>query len=193
MLGYYNAAYTIATMWLFVPLAIVDSAFPVLLQTKKNNPEAFRPRYQLMLMAVLGIGVCAGIGLSILAPWIINLLYGPDYAPGADVLRIVAWIGILSNVGSARNIWIQAESKQSSVKYISLLSAIASIVLSVILIPIFGLNGAAIACVVSFLVSSFVATWALKSTRPFVSLYLGSFGTLYQAVRNYLRNSKAGA
>jgi len=192
MLGCYNAAYTIATMWLFVPLAIVDSAFPVLLQTKKNNPEAFRPRYQLMLMAVLGIGVCAGIFLCVFAPWVVNLLYGAEYAPGADVLRIIAWIGIFSNVGSARNIWIQAESKQSSVKYISLFSAVASIALSVILIPVFGLSGAAIACVASFLVSSFGATWALKNTRPFVTLYFESFRTLYQAGRNYLQNRKSG-
>ncbi len=192
MLGYYNAAYMIATMWLFVPLAIVDSAFPVLLQTKQNNPEAFRPRYQLMLMAVLGIGVCAGIGLCALAPWVVNLLYGAEYAPAANVLRIIAWIGILSNVGSARNIWIQAESRQSAVKYLSLISAIVSIALSVALIPIYGLTGAAIACVGGFVVSSFGATWALKSTRPFVKLYFGSFRTLSQAGRKYLRDRKDG-
>jgi len=123
---------------------------------------------------------------------VVNLLYGADYAPGPDVLRIIAWIGMLSNVGSARNIWIQAESKQSSVKYISLFSAVASIALSVILIPVFGLSGAAIACVASFLVSSFGATWALKNTRPFVTLYFESFRTLWHAGRNYLRNRKSG-
>jgi O-antigen/teichoic acid export membrane protein len=139
---------------------------------------------------VLGIGVCAGIGLCVLASWVVNLLYGADYAPGADVLRVIAWIGILSNVGSARNIWIQAEGKQSAVKYISLVTAITSIVLSIVLIPLYGLKGAAFACVAGFVVSSFGATWALKSTRPFVRLYFESFRTLWQAGKNYLQKWK---
>ncbi len=191
-LGLYNAAYMIATMWLFVPLAILDSALPVLLQTKKNNPEAFRPRYQITLMAVLGIGIAAAVVLFILAPWIVNLLYGPGYADAAGVLRIIAWIGILSNVGSARNIWIQAEGQQSAVKYITFITAGASILLSVLLIPIYGLNGAAFACVGGFIVSSFGAALMLKSTRPFVGLYFDSFHTLAQYTRNFLNNRKAG-
>jgi O-antigen/teichoic acid export membrane protein len=191
-LGLYNAAYMIATMWLFVPLAIVDSALPVLLKTKQDNPEAFRPRYQLTLMAVLGVGLAAGVALCVLAPWVVNLLYGEAYAPAAGVLRIIAWIGILSNVGSARNIWIQAEGKQNAVKYIAFMTAGVSILLSILLIPPLGLTGAAIACVGGFLVSSFGASAALRSTRPFVTLYFGSFQTLFQYARNYLNNRKAG-
>ena len=191
MLGYYNAAYTIATMWLFVPLAVVDSALPVLLQTKKNNPEAFRPRYQLMLMLVLGIGVCAGIGLSVLAPWIVWLLYGAAYAPAANVLRVIAWIGIFSNIGSARGVFIQAEEKQSAIKYISLITALVTIGLNAALIPLFGLNGAAAACLLSFVAESMLATSIVPGTRPYLKLYFGSFQTLAQAARNYIRNRRA--
>jgi len=192
-LGLYNAAYMIATMWLFVPLAIVDSALPVLLQTKRNNPEAFRPRYQLVLMLVLGIGVAAAVVLGIFAPWIVNLLYGEAYAPAAGVLRIVAWVGIFSNMGSARGIWIQAEGKQSTIKYISLISAVASILLSILLIPSLGLIGAAIACVGGFVVSGLGAPLMMKSTRPFVGLYFGSFRTLTQYLNNAIKNRKFGA
>lgn len=191
VLGFYNAAYMIATVWLFVPHAMIDSALPVLLQTKKTKPEAFAPRYQLLLMAILGIGIAAGAGLNLLAPWIVNLLYGADYAPAAVVLRIIAWIGIFSNIGSARNIWIQAEGKQSAVKYITFITAAASILLSVVLIPLYGLNGAAFACVGGFLVSSFGAALALRSTRPFVALYFESFGTLAAYAREYRNSHKA--
>ena len=190
-LGYYNAAYTIATMWLFVPLAVVDSSLPVLLQTKKNNPDAFRPRYQLMLMLVLGIGVCAGLGLSLLAPWIVRLLYGESYAPAANVLRVIAWIGIFSNIGSARGVFIQAEEKQSAIKYISLITALVTIGLNALLIPLYGLGGAAAACVLSFLAESMLATALVPGTRPYLKLYFGSFQTLYQAARNFIRNRKA--
>ena len=190
-LGFYNAAYMISSMWLFVPLAVVDSALPVLLQTKKNNPEAFRPRYQLMLMLVLGIGVCAGIGLSVLAPWIVWLLYGEAYAPAANVLRVIAWMGIFSNIGSARGIYIQAEGQQSSIKYISLITALSTIGLNAALIPLFGLGGAAVACLLSFLAESMLATSIVPGSRPYLKLYFGSFRTLYEAARNWIRNRKA--
>ena len=192
MLGYYNAAYSITTMWLFVPLAIIDSSLPVLLQTKKDHPDAFRPRYQLTLMAVLGIGLSVGIGLSILAPWVVNLLYGPKYAPAADVLRIVAWIGIFSNIGSARNIYIQAEQRQSAIKYISLITAVATVGLNVLLIPMFGLIGAAIACMASFIIESMVATSIVPGTRPYLRLYFGSFKTLWQYAANELNRRRQG-
>lgn len=189
-LGFYNAAYMIATMWLFVPLAVIDSSLPVLLQTKKNNPEAFRPRYQLMLMLVLGIGICAGIGLSLLAPWIVNLLYGESYAQAASVLRVIAWLGVFSNIGSARSIFIQAEEKQSSIKYISLIVAIATIGLNALLIPLFGLMGAAYACLLGFFTESIVATGILPGTRQYLRLYAGSFITLYEFLRNRIQRQR---
>lgn len=190
-LGYYNAAYMIATMWLFVPLAVIDSALPVLLQTKRDHPEAFRPRYQLMLMAVLGIGVAAGLGLSLLAPWVVNLLYGPTYAPAANVLRIVAWAGVFSNIGSARGVFVQAEGRQSSIKYLSFITAAVTIGLNMLLISLFGLIGAAIACLLSFVSESMVATSIIPGTRPYLSLYFGSFKTLFAYVSNFVRNYKS--
>jgi O-antigen/teichoic acid export membrane protein len=189
-LGFYNAAYYIASVWWFVPLALIDSSLPVLLQIRRENPDAFRPRYQLMLMAMLGIGVAAGLGLSILAPWVVNLLYGAEYAPAANVLRLVAWVGIFSNIGSARNVYIQAEERQGAIKYISLITAVATIGLSVLLIPLLGLFGAALACIASFVIESMVATFAVPGTRPFLKLYFGSFRTLWQYARSYLSRIK---
>ena len=144
-------------------------------------------------MAVLGIGVAAAVVLGICAPWIVNLLYNEAYAPAAGVLRIVAWVGIFSNMGSARGIWIQAEGKQSAVKHISLISAIASILLSILLIPPYGLMGAAVACLGGFVISGLGAPLMIKSTQPFVGLYFGSFRTLAQYIGNAIKNRKFGA
>ncbi len=185
-LGFFNAAYMIATMWLFVPLALLDSSLPVLLQTRRDHPDAFRPRYQLTLMAVLGIGVCAGAGLSVLAPWAVNLLYGPAYAPAAGALRVLAWAGIFSNIGSARGIYIQAEARQNAIKYISLITAAATIALNAVLIPLLGLYGAALACLAGFVIESMIATLIVPGTRPYLSLYFGSFKTVWQYGREFL-------
>lgn len=73
-LGYYNAASTVALMWIFVPQAIVSSATPVLLETKKDNPEAFGPRYQALHLAVFALGILAGLFMMLLSRFLIDFL-----------------------------------------------------------------------------------------------------------------------
>ena len=85
----------------------------------------------------------------------------------------------------------QAEGQQSAIKYISLITALVTIGLNATLIPLFGLGGAAAACLLSFLAESMLATSIVPGTRAYLKLYFGSFRTLYEAVRNWIRNRKA--
>ena len=173
--GVYNAGLNIAMMWLFVPQAFVDSANPVLLATNKNNPEAFWPRYQVLLLTITCISVLAGIGISILAPWIVDFLYGPKYAASANVLRVVCWVGIFSSIGTARNIWTLAKEKQKYVKYFCMVSAVSSILLNTVLIRLMGLMGAAVAILLVNVIQALVAPLFWKESREFVTYYLKGF------------------
>ncbi len=161
----------------------------MLLQTRREHPDAFRPRYQLMLMACYRHRRGGGHRLSILAPWIVNLLYGAKYAPAANVLRLVAWVGVFSNIGSHEMSLFRRRTAERD-QYISLITAIATIGLSVLLIPLLGLFGAACACIGSFVIESMAATFAVPGTRPFLKLYFGSFRTLWQYGHNFIRNRR---
>ncbi len=174
-LGCYNAAVSISTMWLFVTLALVDSAMPVLLGTHKRDVEAYKARYRALLMAVLGVGLLAGVFLCAFAPFVIHLLYGEAFEPAVAVLRVVAWIGIFSNIGSARNIFTQAEGAQSTVKWISLIAAGTSVLLNLLLVPALGMMGAALACLAGYVVSGLVAPALVPGSRPYVKLYFSAF------------------
>ena len=178
MLGYYNAATTVAMMWIFVPQAVVDSATPVLLEIKRGDPDAFLPRFQAVHLLLFLVGTAAGLGLTVLAPWIIDFLYGVKYAPAAGVLRIVAWIGLLSSIGIARGIWVLAEHKEKYVKYYCLIAAVTSIVANYAGIRLWGLAGAAVACVLTGLVQALIAPCLFRGSRQFTLDYFGSFGRI---------------
>lgn len=182
-LGVYNAALNIAMMWVFVPQAFIDSATPILMQTNKDNPDQFWPRYQVLMMTVLAICVLAGCGIFVLAPWIVDFLYGPTYAASAPLLRVLGWIGVFTSIGTARNIWTLAKNKQKYVKYFCMVSAATSIVLNICLIKLWGAMGAAVSIVLVNVVQSLISPLFWKESREFVTGYFSGFAMLPEVFR----------
>lgn len=191
-LGLYNAAVSLAMMWLFVTQALVDSGMPVLLETKKSNPDAFEPRYQLLHLVIFLVGVCAGLGFTVLGPWMIDLLYGEAYAGAGVLIRIVGWIGIFSSIGTARGIWIFAEGKQKYVKYYCMVSAAASILFNSLGVWLAGAEGVAAAAILTGAVNALGAPLLFCETRPFVKQYFGSFRR-FSDLKNWKQLLKRGA
>ncbi len=186
-LGVYNAALNIAMMWIFVPQAFVESANPVLLETNKNNPAQFWPRYQVLFLAILCISVVAGAGICLLAPFIVEVLYGPAYVDAAPMLRVLAWIGIFTSIGTARNIWTLAKEKQRYVKYFCFVSAGASIALNFLLIRTMGAMGAALAILLVNVIQSLLAPLLFRESREFVVQYFGAFRR-FKDLPGWIRN-----
>lgn len=177
-LGYYSAASTLALMWIFVPQAIVSSANPVLLETKKNDPEHFEERYQMVHLVNLFLGVAAGLGMGILSKFLINFLYGEAYAPAAPLLVILAWTGLFTAIGESRGIWLFAEQKTKYVKYYCAVSAGASLVLNYLLIGLFGPAGACVAALVTGMIQALGAPLLFPGSRDFTFQYFRSFKQL---------------
>lgn len=174
-LGLYNAASALALMWLFVPQAVVDSAMPVLLKTKREAPLLFRERLQSVYLAITALGICAGLGFTALAGFFINFLYGEAYAGAVPLLRVLAWSGLLSSIGVARGIWVLAEEKHRFVKYYCGIGALSSVVLSFLGIRFFGAMGAALAAVATGVMQALIAPLFFADTRAFTMDYFDTF------------------
>ena len=69
-------------------------------------------------------------------------------------------------MGSVRNIWILAEQKQKMLWKINLSGALLNVIANYILIPLIGINGAAIASVAAQLFVNFVLCFTIPSLRP---------------------------
>ena len=172
--GLYSAAVSCAGMTSFVFAAIIDSFRPVIFESKKKDEESFKRNMCRLYSIVIYLAVIQCIGIFLLSKYIILILYGSEYLPAIDALKIISWYTVFSYLGAIRNIWILAENKQRIIWKIDVSGALANVVLNALLIPSFGINGAAFASLVTQFFTNVVVVAILKEVRPNIGFMLKS-------------------
>lgn len=174
--GYYTTATAICGMWIFVPTAIINSFNPMIMELKKNGNERIYLRRLQQLYSFV-IWLCLGFSLviAVLAKIIVLVLYGSSYLGAVGALRITIWCETFAMIGTLRGIWIICENKNKYVKYYVAIGAIVNLVLNAIMIPRIGINGAAIATLITQITTSLIAPLFFKETKVHTSIVLRSF------------------
>lgn len=155
--GLYDAAVRIAEIWYFVPSIIISSVFPAIVNAKKVGEKVYKNRLiKLTLYVFLG-SVAVAFPIYLFAPLIIKLLYGDAYAQAVAVLRIYVWAGIGVGMGAIVNNYLIIEKRTVSVFFVNFFSMLMNILLNLYLIPRFGISGAALATLVSYVAVPVIA------------------------------------
>jgi O-antigen/teichoic acid export membrane protein len=173
--GVYSAAVQVASMWYFVPMAIITSFKPVIMSKKKTNEESYLKSVQLLYTIVAWLGIAFGIFILAFSNPIVNILYGPDYQKASSILTVSIWAGTFAMLGSARGAWLISEGLQwYSVIYISA-GAFINVVLNYLFIPVLGGFGAAITTLISQVTVAIIAPLFIKRTRISAIMMLKAF------------------
>ena len=104
---------------------------------------------------MLGWLIC--IPVCVFSDYIVSLLYGPQYQTGAVVLSILIFTNLFIYQGVAQSLWIINERKGKLSLLKTILGAIVCIVANLILIPKYGIIGAAISAVLAQFTSAIMA------------------------------------
>ena len=168
--GYYSLATTISTMWAFVLAAIIDSLKPTIMRYHNENKQMYECTNRRLYAMVFYISLFASIGVVIIAPLFIRIVYGEAYLPAVAPLRIVVWYVAFSWLGVARDIWVVCERQQKYLKYLYISSAAMNVLLNLFLIPFLGANGAAIATLITQFSTIFVFPLFIKDFAPNIRL-----------------------
>lgn len=178
--GYYTVTVSCAGMTGFLFAAIVDSARPTILENKHQNNESVFEKNMIRLYAIIiFLSFLQGVALSLFSPLVIRIFYGSAYEAAIAPLRIIAWFTLFSNLGMVRNVWILAEQKQQYLWIINLVGAVSNILLNIILIPIFGVVGAAIASVVTQIIANVIIGYIIRPIRRANYLMVSSLNPKY--------------
>ena len=164
--GIYAAALTVSEAWYFVPMAIVASVFPGIIQSKQNEPRVYLAKTQSLLSNLFLISVTVAGCISLASEPVVELLYGNTFSGAAKVLAIHAWSGVLVAIGIASGRWFINEGLQILQFYKTLAGAVTNILLNLVLIPRYGVDGAAVATVISFAVADYISDFFFSATRP---------------------------
>lgn len=170
--GYYSIATSICAMWVFVLQAVIDAVYPTIMNLHKIDRKAFEKKNRQLYAIVFYIAIGVSIFISIFAPLGIRILYGEDYLPATDSLRIVTWYTAFSYLGVARNAWIVCEEKQKYLKYMYVFAVFINVGLNSLMIPVMGTSGAALASLITQIFTSIILPACFREMRPNVKLML---------------------
>ena len=175
-LGVYSVASRISELWYFVPTAVMAAALPTLSRAHQEGMVAYEALLKKWLRGMVLLAFPASLTLSLGAPYIVDLLFGPSYSVAAQVLAIHAWAGVFVAVGVASGPWFINTGHMRYGLYQAVVGAIVSVGLNMLLLPMMGIVGSAVALVVSYAVSAVLMNAVFPETRPLFRLQLQAFG-----------------
>jgi O-antigen/teichoic acid export membrane protein len=160
--GLYAAAYKPIESLLFVPITFLSIVFPVLSVYYRERRSDLLRAVNRFYKGLLLMGWPVSVGIFVLAHPLTPLLLGHSFLASEPAMRILALALGIAFVNNAFIGALNASDRQSSFSWAAGWSVIANVVLNLILIPLFGYQGASWATVMTELVLGIVG-WILTA------------------------------
>lgn len=183
-LGFYSAAVRIAEIFDFLPGIIAASVLPKLSQLKAQG-SAYSKRLQVYFDIMLLMWLAVAIPVTVLAPYMIDFLYGSSYRPAGLILTVYIWGQFASNLGTARSSFLTVERKLHYSLYISISGAFLNIGLNFWLIPHYQAIGATIATLITYFFVAVISNLLIKDLRIIAAMIFRSLN-LFRATSRIL-------
>lgn len=156
-LGFYAAAVKLVEIWYFVPGLLMNSLFPAILNARKTGAERYHRRLNNYHWLMLLIPSAIALPIGLMAGPLVQLLFGESYRASVGILQVYIWSNIGLFLSWSFMPYLMAENYVRTILIINIAALLANIVLNWLLIPAFGLSGAAWATLFSYLVFPVIA------------------------------------
>lgn len=168
----YALASKLSEGWYFIPLGIVTSYYAIL--AKCVNQSSYYEYLSDACVKVNLVTIPVAVFVSFFSVTIVTLTYGTDYINAANVLIINIWNGIVIGLSSItfRHFILMGLRRFSLIR--AIIGLVLNVLLNYILIPQYGIIGAAIATLVSQVLALFVSNIFWKKTRIIFIIQLKS-------------------
>jgi O-antigen/teichoic acid export membrane protein len=152
--GYYSAALRLSEVWYFIPTIIGASLYPTIIKSIENKSITLEKLSSLFTLLSL-LSLCISTLIVIFSSEIINLLYGSTFNQSISVLsiHIVSLVFVSLSISSGR--FLTAMNMEKKVFYRNLAGLGINVSFNYLLIPSYGIEGAAIATLFSWFVAGY--------------------------------------
>jgi O-antigen/teichoic acid export membrane protein len=145
--GYFATSFRILEALLGVPALLVGAAFPILVHAVHGDHDRFAAAagrlFELAVIVGSWMVVCVEIG----APAAVRVIGGADAEPAVPVLRIQGFALLATFVVVACGFPLLAERRYREILLANVVALVASLVLTLALVPVLDAEGAALATV----------------------------------------------
>lgn len=164
--GVYSLAQKLSEVIYMVPVVLVDSAYPVLARRFLDANQTTDSQHGQMLfdLAVGGSLVVTLLALILAGP-VINAVFGVGYERSVSIFYIHAWSCVAIAMNTARHRWLAAVGLQRYAPTVTVIGLVINVMMNLVLIPLFGAVGAAIATVISYFLSGYFSSFLFPALR----------------------------
>ena len=163
--GIYSAAVRISEIWTFVPISIITSYKPIIINEKEKSKAKYDKELSKLYNIVSFVCFLFVVIICVFGKLGIYILYGNEYSNAyipLIILTIGIWFGVLGNI---HYIWMICENKEKYSTFYSFSGCITNIIFNFLLIPKYGIIGAAIATLISQISSNILSFSLIKDAR----------------------------
>lgn len=163
--GLYSVSLTLAGAISIIPSALIEGFRPDIMVFKIQNPKTYRRRLQQLYGLIFWLCIAYCVVITVLAKPLISMLYGPEYMAAVSSLSIITWYTSFSYFGGVNSMYMVAEDKTTWVQAFTLIGAFSNILLNLVLIPRYGIEGAAVASLLTQIIANYLLLYLIKPVR----------------------------
>lgn len=184
--GLYTVAVRLSETFDIIPGIICSSVLPVVLEKHQQGEAELMAYLQKIYDLMAASWLIVAIPVSLLSSWIILILYGEAYAGAAPILSLYIWSQIGSNFGAARTLYINTKNLFKISLIITIIGAIANVILNLFLIPLFQEMGATLATLITYFAVVILLNFCFKDLRQLLPI-IGRSLVIHKAVLRLLK------
>lgn len=172
--GIYSVAIRLTEVWYLVPAVLMTALYPAFINAKKVSEEEYHKRIKNLFYITSFPFILMAFLVTLLSPFIINLLYGEKYIQSSIVLAVTIWVTPFILFYTISSKYFILENKTAHLLLRSALSFILAAALNFILGKYYYLEGFSISLVISAFISFFLIDIFFKDTRWLFFIKLSS-------------------
>lgn len=147
---------------------VLNAAFPHLVRLQHNSARDAKKMVVLILIGLFIATTLFALVTLWLAPWIVNMVFGPGYEDAIELLRILVWVVPLRiNNMALAILWFIPSGKERIASRAMMLNIAIICLLSLLLVPVWGGLGMTIAFLSAEIVmfTLFLLLFCRKATK----------------------------
>jgi PST family polysaccharide transporter len=157
---------------------------------RRLGEDYYKQKFERLFLIAVAAGLAFSLTLSFGAPALVAFLYGASYLPAANVLVVHGWTILFIFIGITQSGYDVTEGLTWFATFRTFTGAALNVVLNLVLIPVYGAVGSAIATLIAQVFSSVLLNAFHPRTRPILQMQLMSI-LLWPALRATWRKSSA--
>lgn len=179
----YSAASRITEMLYAVPAIIASVFYPKIIDFKNSLPKR-----EAILSNLYGITIATTVliivAIHFTAEHIIYFIFGIDYSKSSDVLVIYSWSIFFMGLLVTSSKFLLVINRNDIILKRSILGLVSNVALNFLLIPLYGIKGAAWATIFSYALASYFSNIFFRDLRPVMLEQLKSVFLLLNNIKN---------